>query len=142
MEFWNDYFSKIRDLLIPKGVFSMQTIVIDNKYFKNYIKKIDFIQKYIFPGGMLPCMNELDKIAKNLNFTFKLNRKMAIMEVNPNMTSRNNDIDLLSRDISLPNKINAGGFDPRAGVPQIYHQGLTNERTLHSRKMDLSKLMR
>ncbi|MDG2007714.1 MAG: cyclopropane-fatty-acyl-phospholipid synthase [Alphaproteobacteria bacterium] len=77
MEFWNDYFSKIRDLLIPKGVFSMQTIVIDNKYFKNYIKKIDFIQKYIFPGGMLPCMNELDKIAKNLNFTFKLNRKMA-----------------------------------------------------------------
>ena len=77
MEFWNDYFSKIRDLLIPKGIFSMQTIVIDNKYFYKYINKIDFIQKYIFPGGMLPSIHELDKIAKNLNFKFKLNRKMA-----------------------------------------------------------------
>ncbi len=77
IEFWNDFFSKIRDLLIPKGIFSMQTIVIDNKYFKNYANKIDFIQKYIFPGGMLPSINELDKIAKNLNFKFNLNRKMA-----------------------------------------------------------------
>ena len=76
-EFWHDYFFKIRDLLLPKGIFSMQTIVIDNMYFKSYVKKIDFIQKYIFPGGMLPSVEELSKIAKKSDFEFNIKRKMA-----------------------------------------------------------------
>ena len=54
IQYWQTYFDKVKELLKPQGVFSMQTIVIFDGLFERYAKKIDFIQKYIFPGGMLP----------------------------------------------------------------------------------------
>ena len=47
----NDYFSKIES---KSKVTPVIAKTIDNKYFNKYINKIDFIQKYIFPGGFLP----------------------------------------------------------------------------------------
>ena len=63
IQYWQTYFEKIKDLLKPSGVFSMQTIVIFEDFFERYTRKIDFIQKYIFPGGMLPSVKALEKIA-------------------------------------------------------------------------------
>ncbi len=51
---WPVFFQRIRDLLTPGGVAALQTITIDEAHFDDYRRKPDFIQRYIFPGGMLP----------------------------------------------------------------------------------------
>ena len=66
-EYWNNFFSKIRDVLNPDGTVGLQLITIDNKIYEVYKKNPDFIQKYIFPGGMLPSFEILTNVA-NKNY--------------------------------------------------------------------------
>ncbi len=77
MQYWQTYFDKVKDLLKPSGVFSMQTIVIFEDLFEKYSQKIDFIQKYIFPGGMLPTVKKLEDIANQKKFGFFVKNQMA-----------------------------------------------------------------
>ena len=77
MQYWQAYFEKVKDLLKPTGIFSMQTIVIFEGLFEKYSRKIDFIQKYIFPGGMLPTVEKLENIANQKKFTFLVKNQMA-----------------------------------------------------------------
>ena len=60
-KYWPIYFNQIKKLLKPNGNAAIQVITIDDKYFDNYKKFPDFIQKYIFPGGMLPSISALEK---------------------------------------------------------------------------------
>ncbi len=53
-KFWPTYFAKISSILKEGGFAVLQAITIDEKRFINYRKNPDFIQRYIFPGGMLP----------------------------------------------------------------------------------------
>lgn len=52
--YWPDYFRAIRRNLKTGGRACIQTIVIDDALFERYRRSTDFIQQYIFPGGMLP----------------------------------------------------------------------------------------
>ena len=52
-EYWPTYFSAIEKALKPGGRAAIQGITISAKIFDEYRVKRDFIQKYIFPGGML-----------------------------------------------------------------------------------------
>jgi cyclopropane-fatty-acyl-phospholipid synthase len=52
--YWPTYFAKLRDRLRPGGVAVLQVITIDEPWFEDYRRRPDFIQRYIFPGGMLP----------------------------------------------------------------------------------------
>lgn len=52
--YWPSYFAKVRDCLKPAGKAALQIITIDDDLFQSYRKRADFIQHYIFPGGMLP----------------------------------------------------------------------------------------
>jgi cyclopropane-fatty-acyl-phospholipid synthase len=52
--YWPDYFRTVQRNLKPGGRACIQTIVIDDALFERYRKSTDFIQQYIFPGGMLP----------------------------------------------------------------------------------------
>ena len=52
--FWPGYFAQIRDRLKPDGRAVVQTITIADALFAGYRKGTDFIQRYVFPGGMLP----------------------------------------------------------------------------------------
>ena len=61
-EYWPAYFGKIRDVLEPGGRAGLQIITIDDAVFAGYRKRTDFIQKYIFPGGMLPSEEALKPI--------------------------------------------------------------------------------
>jgi cyclopropane-fatty-acyl-phospholipid synthase len=61
-EYWATYFKQIYKCLRPKGMAVIQTITIDNEIFNKYKKRTDFIQKYIFPGGVLPSK----KIFRNM----------------------------------------------------------------------------
>jgi cyclopropane-fatty-acyl-phospholipid synthase len=52
--YWPTYFEILRDRLRPSGTAVLQVITIDDARFEDYRRRPDFIQKYIFPGGMLP----------------------------------------------------------------------------------------
>jgi len=62
MEYWPTYFGKIHDVLEPGGRAGLQIITIDDALFGGYNKRTDFIQKYIFPGGMLPSESSLKPV--------------------------------------------------------------------------------
>lgn len=53
-QYWDAYFRTLRRCLAPGGVAVVQTITIDETLFERYRRSTDFIQQYIFPGGMLP----------------------------------------------------------------------------------------
>jgi cyclopropane-fatty-acyl-phospholipid synthase len=53
-QFWPQYFSQLRDRLLPGGLVGIQAITIQDKFFQAYRREVDFIQRYVFPGGMLP----------------------------------------------------------------------------------------
>jgi cyclopropane-fatty-acyl-phospholipid synthase len=53
-QFWPQYFSQLRDRLLPGGLIGIQAITIQDKFFQTYRREVDFIQRYVFPGGMLP----------------------------------------------------------------------------------------
>lgn len=61
-EYWPAYFGKIHDVLEPGGRAGLQIITIDDALFGGYNKRTDFIQKYIFPGGMLPSEESLKPV--------------------------------------------------------------------------------
>ena len=52
--YWPDYFRALASSLRPGGRALVQTITISASLFERYSKGTDFIQQYIFPGGMLP----------------------------------------------------------------------------------------
>ena len=60
------YFKTIKENLESGGTAAIQAITIDDNLYKRYKSKQDFIQKYIFPGGFLPCKKNLIELS-NLN---------------------------------------------------------------------------
>ena len=60
-KYWRNYFKKIKDVLKKDGLAGIQVILINNKSYQKYSKSVDFIQKYIFPGGMLPSQEKLNE---------------------------------------------------------------------------------
>lgn len=54
-EYWPSFFATVRDKLKPGGRACIQTITIRDDLFERYVRGTDFIQQYIFPGGLLPC---------------------------------------------------------------------------------------
>ena len=71
MQYWQTYFDKVRDVLKPGGAAGFQIITIADRFFDNYRQSTDFIQRYIFPGGMLPSpsmlKSHIDEAGLNLN---------------------------------------------------------------------------
>ena len=53
-EYWASYFSTLHDQLKPGGRACIQSITIHDDLFERYVAGTDFIQQYIFPGGLLP----------------------------------------------------------------------------------------
>ena len=53
-EYWASYFKTLHDQLKPGGRACIQSITIADELFDRYVAGTDFIQQYIFPGGLLP----------------------------------------------------------------------------------------
>jgi len=53
-EYWDSFFATLRGRLKPGGRACIQTITIRDDLFERYTRSTDFIQQYIFPGGLLP----------------------------------------------------------------------------------------
>ena len=69
-DYLKSYFKKIKESLILNGTAAIQAITIDDKIYKRYKTKTDFIQKYIFPGGFLPSKKEILKLSSENGLKF------------------------------------------------------------------------
>lgn len=58
-KYWPGYFDMVRERLKPGATASLQIITVADQWFPSYRKRVDFIQKYVFPGGMLPSPTAL-----------------------------------------------------------------------------------
>jgi cyclopropane-fatty-acyl-phospholipid synthase len=58
-KYWPAYFRTLHERLRPGGIAALQVITIADRWFNQYRRGADFIQKYIFPGGMLPSPSAL-----------------------------------------------------------------------------------
>jgi cyclopropane-fatty-acyl-phospholipid synthase len=62
--FWADFFAVLRSRLKPVGKACIQSITIRDDLFDRYVRSTDFIQQYIFPGGLLPSRREFRAAAE------------------------------------------------------------------------------
>ena len=76
--FWPAYFSVVRDRLKGGGSALVQTITIADELFLQYRKSTDFIQQYIFPGGMLPSRSIFRELAGKAGFTVRDEHRFGI----------------------------------------------------------------
>ncbi len=58
-KYWPVYFDTVRERLKPGASGTFQIITVEERRWEAYRKGVDFIQKYIFPGGMLPAPSVL-----------------------------------------------------------------------------------
>lgn len=58
-QYWPAYFGKIAEVLKPGGRAGLQIITIKDNLFAHYRRRADFIQRYVFPGGMLASVERL-----------------------------------------------------------------------------------
>lgn len=55
-EYMQSFFQQCNDRLKPGGKLLIQAITIADQRFESYLNNVDFIQRYIFPGGFLPSI--------------------------------------------------------------------------------------
>jgi cyclopropane-fatty-acyl-phospholipid synthase len=58
-EYYPVYFRKCSSLLKPQGLMLIQAITISDQRYQQSVGSADFIKRYIFPGGQLPCNSEI-----------------------------------------------------------------------------------
>jgi len=64
-KYWPAYFDTVRDRLKPGANATLQIITVADRRWEVYRRGVDFIQKYIFPGGMLPSPSVLRQQVEN-----------------------------------------------------------------------------
>ncbi|OZA16445.1 MAG: SAM-dependent methyltransferase [Rhodobacterales bacterium 17-64-5] len=70
-KYWPVYFDTVRNRLKPGRNATLQIITVQEARFETYRKAVDFIQKYIFPGGMLPSPSVLKREAERAGLKVK-----------------------------------------------------------------------
>ena len=71
MEYWPAYFGKVHDVLQSGGKAGLQIITIQDDLFDEYNARTDFIQKYVFPGGMLPSEERLAPVVSKAGLSWQ-----------------------------------------------------------------------
>ena len=70
-QYWPIYFETVRERLKPGKNATLQIITVADRRWDVYKRGPDFIQKYIFPGGMLPSPTALREVAQDANLKVK-----------------------------------------------------------------------
>ncbi|UJF18362.1 cyclopropane-fatty-acyl-phospholipid synthase family protein [Vibrio sp. SS-MA-C1-2] len=60
-QYFDQFFDQCNSLLKPTGKMLLQAITIADQRFESYKNGVDFIQKYIFPGGFLPSVSVMSE---------------------------------------------------------------------------------
>ncbi|MGZ9809968.1 class I SAM-dependent methyltransferase [Pseudoroseicyclus sp. H15] len=102
--YWPAYWSTVRERLKPGAQGTFQIITIQDRRWDVYRRSVDFIQKYIFPGGMLPSpgvlRHEIDKAGLNVSgaITFGQSYSQTLRIWYDSFTSRWDEIATLGFD--------------------------------------------
>ena len=67
--YWPTYFETLSRCLKPGGRAALQVITIDESRYDHYRRNADFIQCYVFPGGMLPTVSVFDEHTRDTGLT-------------------------------------------------------------------------
>jgi cyclopropane-fatty-acyl-phospholipid synthase len=70
-QYWPTYFKTLNERLKPGGIAAVQAITIADRFFEQYRKSADFIQRHVFPGGMLPSPGKLKTLASTTGLNWK-----------------------------------------------------------------------
>lgn len=70
-KYWPAYFGKIAEVLKPGGKAGLQIITIDERLFEKYRRRADFIQRYVFPGGMLASVERLKEETSKVGLVWR-----------------------------------------------------------------------
>jgi cyclopropane-fatty-acyl-phospholipid synthase len=103
-KYWPAYFAKLRDALAPGGRAALQIITIADRFFDSYRSGVDFIQRYIFPGGMLPSNAALAREYERAGLTlakqefYGLDYARTLAEWNARFQARWSEIEPLGFD--------------------------------------------
>jgi cyclopropane-fatty-acyl-phospholipid synthase len=105
-EYWASYFDTVKRCLAQEGRACIQTITVRDDLFERYVRSTDFIQQYVFPGGLLPSPS-----------AFRAEAKRAGLEVEEELAFGGDYAHTLRqwRQVfmdSLP-QVRAQGFDTR-----------------------------
>jgi cyclopropane-fatty-acyl-phospholipid synthase len=104
--FWPGYFAQLHSCLKPGGRAAVQTITIANERFEGYRRGTDFIQRHIFPGGMLPSPRVFERRATGADFQV-LDRHAFGLDYARTLAQWHRNFDAAWPEIE------AGGFDNR-----------------------------
>jgi cyclopropane-fatty-acyl-phospholipid synthase len=77
-DYWPTYFATLRHCLAPGGRAVIQAITIDEPRYEGYRSRVDFIQRYIFPGGMLPTKSIIAERTAEVGLTLEDTRLFGI----------------------------------------------------------------
>ncbi|MCB2088805.1 MAG: class I SAM-dependent methyltransferase [Sphingomonadaceae bacterium] len=106
-EYWPSYFDCIARNLKPGGKAAIQYIAMRDELFEAYAKSADFIQAYIFPGGLLISASEFRQLAAERGLSWEDQRDFAFDYAETLKAWREN-FDAAEREGRLPD-----GFDQR-----------------------------
>lgn len=70
-EYWPDYLAAIARALKAGGRAAIQYIAIDDAMFEGYARNVDFIQRYVFPGGMLLSESRFQALAEKVGLAWR-----------------------------------------------------------------------
>lgn len=76
-DYWPVFFSKMNAALAPGGKAGLQVITLEERFFPRYRKDIDFIRRYIFPGGMLPTPSILQQLGQRFGLPVTAEQRLA-----------------------------------------------------------------
>ena len=106
-EFLPEYFRTCSRLLKDDGAMMIQSIVMPEQGYEAYTKSVDFIQKYIFPGGFLPCVTEMQRCVSD-------HTDLRLLELNDFGHHYARTLNLWNRRFhERLNEVRAQGFDER-----------------------------
>jgi cyclopropane-fatty-acyl-phospholipid synthase len=75
--FWPNYFQALHDRLRPGGSVVLQAITIDESRFESYRQSPDFIQRHVFPGGMLPTRSAIVREGEKVGLAFSFSERFG-----------------------------------------------------------------
>lgn len=76
-KYWPVYFETVKRCLKPDACATLQIITVQDRRFELYRKSVDFIQKHIFPGGMLPSPSALKSQIAQAGLQFEQSKEFG-----------------------------------------------------------------
>lgn len=106
-QFLGDYFRRINALLKPDGMLLLQAITIPEQRYRYALRNVDFIKRYIFPGGFLPSVAVM---MRHLGQDTSLS-PVDLQEIGPDYARTLGD--WRQRFVAALEQVRAQGFDER-----------------------------